>query len=76
VIARLVPGEDPTGPLVRTHQEIARLVRLLGRLVAQLPRDVARPAAMRDARRLLYGLHAVLTLHFAQEDELYGLLEQ
>lgn len=74
-VARLVPGEDPTGPLVRTHQEISRLVRLFGRLAAQLPRDVPQPVAIRDARRLLYGLHAILTLHFAQEDELYGMLE-
>jgi hypothetical protein len=25
----------------------------------------------RDLHRILYGLHAVLTLHFAQEDEHY-----
>ena len=32
---------------------------------------------LRDLRRLLYGLHAVLRLHFAQEEETYlPLLEK
>ena len=29
----------------------------------------------RDLRRVLYGLHAILSLHFAQEEELYTLFE-
>jgi iron-sulfur cluster repair protein YtfE (RIC family) len=74
MLVRLVPGEDPTGPMIRTHHEIARLARLFARLVAQVPPEGPHPAALRDLRRILYGLHAVLTLHFAQEDELYGLL--
>src|SRR5690606_16318158 len=31
VLARAVDAGDPTGPLVRTHQEIHRLVRLFAR---------------------------------------------
>lgn len=74
LVAKLLPGEDPTGPLVRTHQEIARLVRLFARLVEQLPVMGPQPEDLRDIRRILYGLNAILTLHFAQEDELYALL--
>jgi heavy metal translocating P-type ATPase len=75
LLERMLKGEDPTGPLVQTHQEIHRLVRLYARLVAQLPPEGPGPGDLRDLRRLLYGLHAVLSLHFAQEEELYSLLE-
>ncbi|HUB07285.1 MAG TPA: heavy metal translocating P-type ATPase [Myxococcales bacterium] len=75
VLARMLQPEDPTGPLVQTHHEIQRLVRLFSRLVAALPPGGPGPDDLRDLRRALYGLNAVLTLHFAQEEELYSLLE-
>lgn len=37
LIGRLLPGEDPTGPLIQTHHEIRRLVRLFSRLVSRIP---------------------------------------
>jgi hypothetical protein len=40
-----------------------------------LPAEGPRPEDLRDLRRALYGLHAILALHFAQEEELYTLLE-
>jgi hypothetical protein len=75
VIGRLLHKEDPTGPLVQTHHEIRRLVRLYARLVARLPSAGPGPEDLRDLRRALYGLHAVLSLHFAQEEELYSLFD-
>lgn len=75
MMARFFRGEDVTGPLVRTHQEIARLVRLFSRLVDQLPPEGPNPGDLRDLRRVLYGLHAILVLHFSQEDELYSILD-
>ena len=74
LIEKLLADENPTGPLVQTHYEIRRLSRLLGRLVRQLPPSGPAREDLRDVRRVLYGLHAILTLHFAQEDELYSLL--
>jgi heavy metal translocating P-type ATPase len=74
VISQILGDEDPTGPLIQTHHEIHRLARLYGRMVAQLPEAGPRPEELRDLRRALYGLHAILTLHSAQEDELYSLL--
>lgn len=76
VIAGIMKGEDPTGPLIHTHNEIARLSRLLGRMVKALPPTGPNPGEVRDLRRALYGLHAVLHLHFAQEEELYRLLRR
>ncbi len=73
-VALLDPGQDPTGPLVRTHQVIARLVHLFGRLVNDLPAPGPGPEDVPDLRRALHGLHAILLLHLDQEDELYGAL--
>ncbi|HEY6922509.1 MAG TPA: hypothetical protein VI653_03500, partial [Steroidobacteraceae bacterium] len=75
IIERMLKEEDPTGPLIQTHHEIHRLTRLYGRLVAHLPAEGPVREDCRDLRRVLYGLHAILTLHFAQEEELYSLLE-
>jgi iron-sulfur cluster repair protein YtfE (RIC family) len=75
LLSNMLKEEDPTGPLIQTHHEIHRLTRLFGRLVAQLPAEGPRPEDLRDLRRALYGLHAILTLHFAQEEELYSLFE-
>ncbi|MBW4053353.1 MAG: heavy metal translocating P-type ATPase [Proteobacteria bacterium] len=75
LIEKLLAGENPTGPLVQTHYEIRRLSRLYGRLVKQLPPSGPTTEDLPDIRRLLYGLHAILSLHFAQEDELYALLD-
>jgi heavy metal translocating P-type ATPase len=75
VVGRLLKEEDPTGPLIQTHHEIHRLARLFGRLVAQLPAEGPGPGDLRDLQRALYGLHAILSLHFAQEDQLYSLLD-
>jgi heavy metal translocating P-type ATPase len=79
LVARAMGGEDPTASMSRAHLEIAHLVRLFGRLVDELPADTTSageptplaPDDLRDLRRILYGLHAVLRLHFAQEDEQY-----
>ena len=70
VLARVLGGADPTGTMSRAHVEIAHLIRRLGRLLDDLH---AAPDAddLIELRRLLYGLHAILRLHFAQEDEGY-----
>jgi hypothetical protein len=76
ILSEMLKDEDPTGPLIQTHHEIHRLSRLYARLVAQLPAEGPRPEDLRDLRRVLYGLHAILQLHFAQEDELYSMFQE
>ena len=71
LVAKVIGGADPTGPMGREHVEIRRLAGMLSRLVADLPESGPSGADLRDLRRVLYGLHAVLRLHFAQEDESY-----
>lgn len=74
LLSRLLGGEDPTGSLSRAHMEIGHLRRVLGHLIDDLPTDGPGPEDLVDLRRVLYGLQAILRLHFAQEDELYAWL--
>ena len=70
-LARALGGVDPTGTMSRAHLEIAHQTRRLGRLLDQLGEGAADAEDLADLRQLLYGLHAILELHFAQEDESY-----
>ena len=71
IVARIVGGRDPLGAMSRAHVEIRHLVSLFRRIVGELSDDGPDEEECRDLRRVLYGLDAVLTLHFAQEDEGY-----
>ncbi len=71
MVAHLVGGDDPTVTMSREHVEIAHLARLLGRLLDDLGPAGPAPEDLPELRRVLYGLHAILTLHFAQEEEAY-----
>ena len=70
-VAALLGGEDPTGTMSRAHVEIAHSIRLLGVLLDEIGEDGSDVADVVDLRRVLYGLHAILRLHFAQEEEAY-----
>jgi soluble P-type ATPase len=70
-LARLMDGDDPLAALSGAHQEIFRLARLYSSLLEGLSPDGPGEADLRDLRRLLYGLHAILRLHFDQERDLY-----
>jgi heavy metal translocating P-type ATPase len=74
VVAALMGGEDPMGSMERAHMEIEHLARVFGTLLADLPDEGPGPEDLVDLRRVLYGLHAVLRLHFAQEEEAYSWL--
>ncbi|TNC24827.1 heavy metal translocating P-type ATPase [Amycolatopsis alkalitolerans] len=62
---------EGTVTMSRGHAEIERLVRRLGRHLAP---GALQPDQIDDLRATLYGLDAVLTLHFAQEEEAYFTL--
>jgi hypothetical protein len=68
IIALALGGRDPTGSLSRTHAEIEHLVRRLRRALQEIG-DRPEPEEVTDIRAGLYGLHAILQLHNAQEDE-------
>jgi heavy metal translocating P-type ATPase len=65
-------GDVPaTETMSRAHAEISRQIRRLGILLADLDPGALEEQDIAELRRVLYGLHAVLTLHFTQEDEAY-----
>ena len=70
-VAKLIGGDDPTAPMNRAHLEIAHMVDVLGRHLNELRAQEPVIDDIRDLRRILYGLDAILRLHFAQEDEAY-----
>ncbi len=74
VVARLMGGEDPMSSMERAHIEISHLARVFRQLLEDLPEEGPTPDDLVDLRRVLYGLHAILRLHFAQEEEAYAWL--
>jgi len=71
VMDRLLGGGHATAAMSRTHAEIAHQTRRLGQLIDDIGADPPDAADLADLRALLYGLHAILSLHTAQEDESY-----
>jgi heavy metal translocating P-type ATPase len=71
MLARVLGGTDRTATMSRAHTEIAHLTRRLGRLLDDVDIAGAGEEDLTELRRLLYGLHAILRLHTAQEDESY-----
>ncbi len=74
-MAEILPGDDPMAMMSRAHREIFHLVEVFSRQIADLSPTGPDPADVQDLRRTLYGLHAILRLHFDQEEELYASLE-
>jgi heavy metal translocating P-type ATPase len=74
VVSRLMGGEDPMGTMTRAHLEIDHLSRVFVHLVEDVPPEGPAVEDLVDLRRVLYGLHAILRLHFAQEEEAYSWL--
>ena len=70
-VARALGGAEATTTMSRAHAEIERLVRRLGRHIDLAAVGGLREDQLDDLKACLYGLHAVLTLHFAQEEEAY-----
>jgi hypothetical protein len=68
MVAELLGGDDPTAPMSRAHAEIAHLSRLLGGVLADLGPAGPEAEDRTELRRILYGVHAILRLHFAQEE--------
>ncbi len=71
ILARVIGGNDPTATMSRAHVEIAHLIRRLGRVLDDIDPSGVDDDDIAELHRLLYGLHAILRLHFAQEDEGY-----
>jgi iron-sulfur cluster repair protein YtfE (RIC family) len=70
-VGRLLGSPDATETMSRDHVEITRMADELAALRREIVRRPVHPSQERELRRLLYGLHAVILLHFRKEEELY-----
>lgn len=70
-------GSGATATMGRDHVAIVDLVHELEREQARLAGAALDPEAGHRLRRVLYGIHALATVHFAKEEEIYlPLLER
>jgi hypothetical protein len=71
-LAPVLGGPEATATMSRAHTEIERLARRVATHLAMADGDGGPGAEqLDDLRASLYGLHTVLRLHFAQEEENY-----
>jgi len=68
---RVLGSPEATATMSRGHAEISRQSRRLGQLLAEIGAGPPDESDIADLRATLYGLHAVLRLHTATEDESY-----
>lgn len=71
VVGKLMGTADATATMSRDHLEVLRLTGELSQLRSQISISSPSIAQAKELRRILYGLHAVLKLHFAKEEEIY-----
>ena len=71
VLERVMGGREPLGAMSHAHREIAHQIRRLGQVIDDLPRHEMQEVDLAELRALLYGLHVIVKLHTAQEEENY-----
>ncbi len=71
VVARVMGAAESTATMSRDHAEVGRLTRELNVLRLGLSGRARSEAHERGLRRVLYGLYALVRVHFAKEEELY-----
>jgi heavy metal translocating P-type ATPase len=75
ILADIMGGDDPLAAMSLTHSEIFHLAGVFHRMAQDLDQDGPAALDVFDLRRTMYGLHAILRLHFAQEEALYQSLD-
>jgi iron-sulfur cluster repair protein YtfE (RIC family) len=71
VVGRLMGAPAATATMSRDHVEVGRLTEELGALRSHLVDASVGKSQEKALRRVLYGLFAVVTVHFAKEEEIY-----
>ncbi len=71
VVEWAIGGMGATATMARDHTEIARLARQVDDVRSVVGSGPVRPDELPRLRQVLYGLHAVIVLHFAKEEEIY-----
>lgn len=74
-IRRQAGSPDALAGMSRTHMEMQRQVHTFGLLRQAVGPDGPSGAQRDEIQRVLHGLEAITRLHFAQENEIYRLLD-
>jgi uncharacterized protein (DUF2249 family)/iron-sulfur cluster repair protein YtfE (RIC family) len=70
-VGRLLGAPEATTTMSRDHREIEWLTQALGTLRSQLAGESLDEPEVQALRRILYGLYALVAVHFAKEEEIY-----
>jgi hemerythrin-like domain-containing protein len=70
VVARLMGAPEATATMSRDHAGIAQLISELASFRSLLTESTLE-RLQKSLRRVLYGLYAVVKIHFAKEEEVY-----
>lgn len=71
VVGRFMNAPMATATMSRDHTEIARLTGELASVQVHISGTSVSVNQENDLRRVLYGLYAIVKLHFAKEEEVY-----
>lgn len=71
VVGRLMSAPESTATMSRDHVEIGQLTAELGSLRSHLGGTSLGASEEKALRRVLYGLSALVRVHFAKEEEVY-----
>jgi len=71
VVAKIMGAPQATATMSRDHVEVGRLTEELKLLRTRLSGAAIGSAEVKALRRVLYGLYAVVKVHFAKEEEVY-----
>jgi iron-sulfur cluster repair protein YtfE (RIC family) len=70
VVGRVMGAAGATRTMSRDHVEVGRLTEELGRLRPAISPQIQQ-VTKDNLRRVLYGLYALVSVHFAKEEEIY-----
>jgi hemerythrin-like domain-containing protein len=71
MVGKLMGASEATATMSRDHSEIVRYTEELSALRSRLDDTNAGVSEEKALRRILYGLYAIVKVHFAKEEEIY-----
>ncbi len=70
-VQRALGSEEATQTMARDHVEVGRYIDELAELRQELTRASLTQVQIKALQRVLYGVYALLKVHFAKEEEVY-----
>ncbi len=71
VVQKVLGSPDATRTMSRDHVDVGLYIQNLDSLREKLSVDVLTPTDVKSLRRVLYGVYALVKVHFAKEEEVY-----